>query len=198
MTGKLRKIWVLNEGVGCQIQQPRGDDTSPTPNLGDVSQMEGVVIVLGVAQWRSFRIGCAVCLFADVSLTQNRQTLGVCRHNSVFHSVVDHLDEMTGATWAAVQVALFGGTPDLVPADGARNIAYSRSEGGENWIEPLDDLGLTPNHHAVTSLQTPNSSAGSDIDVVDLLGSELPCTPEIIDVIRIPTVNEDVSRLEMR
>jgi hypothetical protein len=101
-----------------------------------------------------------------------------------------------------VQVALFGRTIDLVPADvlpagGARNIAYSRSEGSKNWIEPLDDLDLAPNHHAVTSFQTPNSSAGSYIDVVDLLGSELFCTPEIIDVIRVAPVNEDVPRLEM-
>ena len=102
-----------------------------------------------------------------------------------------------------MQVALFGRTidrlkADLLPAGGARSRAYPRSEGSENWIEPLDDLGLAPNHHAVTSLQTPNSSAGSHIDVMDLLGSELLCTPEIIDIIRVAAVNEDVPRLEMR
>jgi hypothetical protein len=51
---------------------------------------------------------------------------------------------MAGAIWAAVQETLFGRTVDLVPPDGARNIAYSRSEGGENWIEPLDDLVSPP------------------------------------------------------
>jgi hypothetical protein len=61
------------------------------------------------------------------------------------------LDEMTGAVWAAVQVALLGRTVDLLPAGGARNIANSRSEGSEDRIEPLDDLGLATNHHAVTS-----------------------------------------------
>jgi hypothetical protein len=102
------------------------------------------------------------------------------------------------AIWTAVQVALFGRTVDLFPAGGARSSAYSRSEGSENWIEPLDDLGLASNHHAVTALQTPNPSAGSHIDVVDLLGRELLCTPEIIDVIRVAPVNEDVPHLKMR
>src|SRR5882762_9361664 len=101
-----------------------------------------------------------------------------------------HLDEMTGAVWAAVQVALLGRTVDLLPANGARNIADSRSEGDEDRIEPLDDLRLAANHHAVTSLQTPNPSTGSHIDVVDLLGRQFLCTPQIIDVIRVTSVNE--------
>src|SRR6266478_870233 len=198
MAGQLCKIRVLKKGAGRQIQQPRGDHTSTTPNLRDVLQIQVVLIVVGVAQRRSLRVDCALGLLADVSATQNSETLRVCRHNSVFHSVVNHLDEMTRAIWAAVQVALFGRTVDLVPAGGARNIAYSRSEGSENWIELLDDLGLAPNHHAVTSLQPPNASPGSDVDVVDLLGSELLCPPEIIDVIRVAAVNEAVPRLKMR
>src|SRR5258708_39504524 len=72
MTGKLRKIRVLKEGSGCQVEQPRGDHTSTTPNLRNVPQIHVVLIVLGVTQWRSFRVGCAVCSFADISATQNR------------------------------------------------------------------------------------------------------------------------------
>jgi hypothetical protein len=33
---------------------------------------------------------------------------------------------------------------------------------------------------------------------VDLLGRQLLCTPQIIDVIRVSSVNEDVPSLEMR
>src|ERR1700736_1843092 len=102
---------------------------------------------------------------------ENRETFRVRRHDAILDSVVDHLDKVAGAVWAAVQVALFGGPINLVAPRGARNVAYSRSEGSENWVEPLDDLRLAPNHHAITSLQTPNSSAGSHIDVVDLLRS---------------------------
>src|SRR4029077_14436787 len=98
-------------------------------------------------------------------------------------SVVDHLYEMTGAIWAAVQVALFGRTVDFVPAWGAGYIAYPRGERSKNWIEPLDGLDLAPNHHAVTPLQPPYTSAGSHINVVDLLQGKLLCTPKIIDVI---------------
>jgi hypothetical protein len=49
-----------------------------------------------------------------------------------------------------VQVALFGGLINLVaPPRGGWNVTHSRSEGSENWVEPLDDLGLAPNHHAI-------------------------------------------------
>jgi hypothetical protein len=48
-----------------------------------------------------------------------------------------------------VQVALFGGLINLVVPRGGRNVTHSRSEGSENWVEPLDDLGLAPNHHAI-------------------------------------------------
>ncbi len=47
-------------------------------------------------------------------------------------------------------------------------------------------------------LQTPDPSTGSHVDVVDLLGRQLLCTPQIIDVIRVSSVNEDVPSLEMR
>src|SRR5205814_5714251 len=120
--------------------------------LRDVSEIHVVMIVLGIAQWRSFRVGRFACLFAGISLTQNRDSLRVCRHDAILDSVVHHLDEMTTAVWAAVQVALLGRTVDLLPAGGARNIANSRSEGAEDRIEPLDDLGLATNHHAVTKL----------------------------------------------
>ena len=83
--------------------------------------------MLGVAQWCSFCIGRAVSLFADVSATQNRKPLRVCRHDAVLDSIVDHLDEIAGAIWAALQVTLFGHTVDLVPADGY--VARTAAEG---------------------------------------------------------------------
>jgi len=97
-----------------------------------------------------------------------------------------------------VKIALFGRTADLFPAGGARNIADSRRESGKNRIQPLDDLDFAANHHAITSLQTPDSSAGSHIDVVNLARSEFICPPDVIDVIRVPAVNEYVALLEMR
>src|SRR2546425_690233 len=44
----------------------------------------------------------------------------------------------------------------------------------------------------------PNSSTGSHVDVVDLLGRKFLCGPQITDVIRVAAVNENAPRLEMR
>src|SRR5258706_12479614 len=125
---------VLEERRRGQLQNPRRNDSSPPPNLRDVSEIHVVSIVLGIAQWRSFRVGRFACLFAGISPTQNRDSLRVCRHDAILDSVVHHLDEMTGAIWAAVQVTLLGRTVDLLPADGAGNIADSRSESSEERI----------------------------------------------------------------
>src|SRR5579864_1347942 len=197
-TGKFRKIRILQEGRGGQIQQPRGDHTSPTPDLRDVSQIHIVLIVLRIAQWCSFRVGGAVRSYADVRAAQNREPFSVRCHDSVFYSVVDHLDEMSSAVRAAVQIALFGGAVDLFPPTGARSSGDSRGKRSENRIKPLDDLGLASNHHAVSSLQPPHSSAGSDIHIVDLLRGELLCAAEIINIIGVAAVDKHVAGFEMR
>jgi len=62
----------------------------------------------------------------------------------------------------------------------------------------LDHLVLAANHHAVTSLQTPYTSAGAHIHIVDLPRSKLICTSDIVHIIRIASVDEDVSCLEVR
>src|SRR5208283_2796880 len=157
-----------------------------------------VLVVFWIAQWRGFGIGCAICALADVGGAQNRQPLRIRRHNSVLHSVVYHLDEVAGAVWSAVQVALLSRTFGLVPTYRSRNVAHPGSERGENWIEPLDDLVLSANHHAVPSLQTPDTSTGAHIHIVDFLGSELLCSPDIVDVVGVAPVDEDVPRREMR
>ena len=154
--------------------------------------------MLRIAQWSGFGIYFAVSALSNVRAAQDSQPLRVCRHNSVLHSVVHHLDEMAGAVWAAVQIALLGGAIDLLPANSARNIAHSGCERGKDWIEPLDDLGLAANHHAVTTLQTPHTSACAHIHIVDLSGSEFLCPPDIVHIVRVPTVDEDVSCIEVR
>src|SRR5437660_765420 len=81
---------------------PRRGHASPAPSLGDISQMHVVLIVLWIPQWRGFRISCIVCSLADVRAAQDREALGICRHDPVFDSVVNHLYEMTGTIRATV------------------------------------------------------------------------------------------------
>ncbi len=96
-----------------------------------------------------------------------------------------------------MQIALFGGAVELLAAWCARDRASARREGRKNGVEPPDHIRLAPDHHAVTSLQTPDTAAGSDVHVVDLFRRELFCAPYVIHVIGIAAVDEDVSRFEM-
>jgi hypothetical protein len=56
-----------------------------------------------------------------------------------------------------------------------------------------DRPGRTAYHQAIASLETPHATTRADIEVVQALSFELFRTPDVIDVIRVPTVNENVS-----
>ena len=97
--------WI--RAAACEIEQPGSDHAAAAPDLGDVRQVEIVLIVLGIAQRRGFRIDHAG-LLADIGGLENRQPFGIGRHHAVFDAVVHHLDEMAGAVRPAMQIALLG------------------------------------------------------------------------------------------
>ena len=51
---------------------------------------------------------------------------------------------------------------------------------------------LAADHHAVTTLQAPNAAAGAHVHVVNLLRCELLGARDVVNVIRIPAVDENV------
>src|SRR5579871_5541252 len=101
---------------------------------------------------------------------KNIQALSVRGHDSVLDSVVHHLDEMAGAVGPTVQIALLGCAAKFLAAGRPGNVADSGGQGGEDGIEPLHDIFLAANHHAVAALQTPHTAAGADIDVMNSFG----------------------------
>src|SRR5262249_45947828 len=92
-------------------------------NLRYVRQIEVVLIMLGIAQWRGLGIN-SMFLFANIRGVQHTHPFGVGSHDAVLHSVVDHLHKMAGAVRTTVQVALFG-SPLLLLGS------------GECWAYPL-------------------------------------------------------------
>jgi len=62
----------------------------------------------------------------------------------------------------------------------------------------LDDLFLASNHHAITTFQTPDAAACANVDIKNLLGSEMFCPLNVIHVVGIPSVDQDVSWFEVR
>src|SRR5208337_2923492 len=170
---------------------------STAPYFGDIAQVQVVLVFFGIAQGRGFSIGRGGCSLPDVRGAQDTESFRVRGHDAVFDSVVHHLHKVASAVWPAVQITLFSGSITVLPSECARDVAHSRSQCREDWVETLDDLVLSANHHAVPALQAPHSAAGADIHIVDSRGKFLR-TPYIVNVVRITPVDEDVSRFELR
>src|SRR5262249_24615647 len=105
-TGKLR---IRGERACGQVKQPRTDDAAAPPCLGNVGEVEIEPFVGGQ--------GFAVCVL------QNIEAFGKGLHQAIFDSVVDHLDEMSGAVRAAMEVAVFGSRIAAVPPGGTWAVA---------------------------------------------------------------------------
>ena len=149
-----------------------------------------------ITQWRRLSVGF-VFLLAHVGGAQHAQSLGVSSHDAVFDPVMNHLDEVTGAVWPAMQVTLLGGASGLFTPGRARYVACAWSQGCKDWIELLDNLLLAADHHAVTSLQSPDAAARSHVHVVDSLRREFLGAPDIVNVIGIAAVDQNVLCLKM-
>src|SRR5208337_3050915 len=128
---------------------------------------EIVLVELGFVQGRRLRIDL-VWWLTDDRAAQDSQSLGIGGHDAIFDAVVHHLHEVTGSRRPTVQVAHLGGPVAAVSPRGAWDFAPARRQGLEHRVQALHRLNRTADHHAVTALQPPDSTAGSDVDVMDL------------------------------
>ena len=62
----------------------------------------------------------------------------------------------------------------------------------------FDHICLAADHHAVASFESPDATAGANINVMDLFRRQFLCATDVVNVIRIPAVDQDVSRFEER
>src|SRR4051812_43817101 len=99
-------------------------------------------------------------MLADVGGAKDSNALSVRRHHSVFNSVVDHFDEVTGTVGTAVKVSLISSAVQLLTARCYGNIALSGCQRGKDRIKTLDDSRFAPDHHAIPALESPHSPAG--------------------------------------
>src|ERR1700730_2133529 len=181
-----------------RVQYPGGDHTAAPPDLRDGSKIEIVLIVLGIAQRCCLGIDCLLPL-ANIRVTKHAQPLSVGGHNPVFDSIVNHLDEVADPIGPAVQVAELRRALEVfevLALGSAWNVPDARCQGGEDRIQMFYDRNFAANHHAIPALQPPDTAARSYVDVVNFLLPEFLGAPDIIDVVRIPAINEDVAGLQ--
>ena len=137
-------------------------------------------------------------MLSNVRTAQHGQTLGIGGHDTVLNAVMNHFDEVAGAVWPAMEIALLGGAAAFFEPAGVRGmLADARSQRRKNWIEVLDDVRLTANHHAVTTLQPPNTAARPHVYIMDTVWREFFGAPDIVNVVRIAAVDQNVVLLKM-
>src|SRR5260370_31436965 len=117
----------------------------------------------------------------------NVEALGGRLHQCVLDYVVNHLDEMARAGWATVKIAIFRGAGNFFTSRRSLNLATSRAQSSENWIEMLHGVFRPTDHHAVAAFQSPHAAAGANADIVDLFFSQCNCATRIIFLIGIAT-----------
>src|SRR6266567_2735932 len=88
-----------------------------------------------------------------------------------------------------MQEALLRRRSDRFTAGCPRNVSDARRQGREDRLESLHDAALAADHQAVTSLDSPHSPAGADIDVVNACFLELRAPANVVFVKRISTID---------
>ena len=78
---------ILEQRRGREVQQPRSDDAATAPHLGDVGEVDVVLVVRGIAERRRLGVHLVRSL-ADVGGSQDAHALGVRRHQAVLDAVV--------------------------------------------------------------------------------------------------------------
>src|SRR5436309_4994860 len=127
--------------------------------------------MLGVTQGRCLGVD-RMLLLAHVGVAQDAEALSVGGHEAVLNAVVHHLDEVAGAIGTAVQVTLLGSAVKVLAPGRARCVTRARRQRREDWIEAPDGVLFTTDHHAVTSLQAPHTTARPYVQLVDAPGCE--------------------------
>ena len=95
-----------------------------------------------------------------------------------------------------MQIPLFGGPTEFLATRGPRNATDPRSESGEDWIELLNYVPFSADHHAVTTFQSPDAAACAHVDIMNSFRGQFLCATNVIDVVRIAAVDDRVARFQ--
>ena len=128
-----------------------------------------------------------------VGVLQDVEAFGIGLHDAVFHAVMDHLGEMARTGRTGMDVALLD--PGIAARTARRLVdrADARRQGLEDRIEVVDGLLGAADHHAVPALQTPDATAGADIDKGDALLRQHLGMRDVVEELRIAAVDQDVA-----
>src|SRR6187402_1197360 len=128
----------------------------------------------------------------DIGVLEDVEAFGIGLHQAVFDAVVDHLDEMPGADRAGMDVALLDAGIAPLTSLRAWNVAGAGRERGEDRIEPIDHLFLAADHHAIATVEAPDSAGGADVDIVDAALLQRLAATDVVLPERVAAVDDDI------
>src|SRR6266404_251053 len=164
---------------GREVQQPGADDTPAPPDFGDVGQVQIVLLIFG-----EFRL---------VRVAKNIEAFRIGLHDSVLDSVMHHFHKVAGARGAAIDVTFFSGTRQFFASRSTGNVAAAGGQSLKDGIELLNDFLWATEHHAIAAFQPPDTSAGSDVHVVNTFIAKHLGSANVVFEIRIAAVDQDVA-----
>src|SRR5579863_6028045 len=142
------------------------------------------------------RLSIGQTLFqANVRAAQYRETFGIRGHYPIFNSVVHHYDEVPGSVTATTKVALIRRGADRFSSGRSRCTRAAGSEPCKDRVEMRDDLRLTSDHHAISPLKTPHTTARSNVHIMNAPVRQIFCATYVIDVIGVAAVNQNIARV---
>jgi hypothetical protein len=97
-----------------------------------------------------------------------------------------------------VQVAALGGAFVLRTARRTIDVAHARCQRVEDRIEAFDRSVRPADHHAIAAFEPPHAAGRADVDIVDALRAEFLRVADVVDIVRVPAVDDAVARLEQR
>ncbi len=95
-----------------------------------------------------------------------------------------------------MQVALFGGDRFVRAARCSVDITDTGGEGFKDRVEMLDGFGLAADHQAVAPFQAKHATAGAHVHVMDPPWLQSSAPGDVILVVRVPTIDDDVTGLQ--
>ena len=194
---KLGQLWIGGQGIGCQVKQPTANYAAAAPHFGHIGQIKFVHVRLWLTQGSCLRILLAH-VHARVGVLNNVQTLGICRHNSILNSVVNHFHKVSAAVWSAMQITLLRGAWHIFARGSDRNGSLAWRQRAEDWIKTFHTCLGSANHLAVTAIKTPYAARSSNVNIVNArLGQFLGAT-NVVLVITIAAVNQRVALGKVR
>src|SRR5262245_10209875 len=128
-----------------------------------------------------------------VRVAHDVEAFGVGLHQAVLDAVVNHLDEMTRACGAAMQITFFRRALYVLAARSAGDPPSTGREGFEDRLEAPEDLFLAADHQTIAALGAPDAARRADVEIMDALLFEHLRAAHVVFEMRIAAVNDDVA-----